>query len=193
MEQAIIDFKNLVLALIDALPPSDTPQYWAIVGGLSALLALLLLSLLTRKRNVERYGSAIRPDVSQVTFDDAGVGKGKANPLDGTGKAEPLMDAVPAARAGNANAGAATGAPSAGPDLDSSSPSGFQFFKRKSKTEAAAEAESGAVGVEEDAYLVDIEKRMLAARQQYLDGQISKQVYVEQTRDLYEKAKARMT
>jgi len=34
---------------------------------------------------------------------------------------------------------------------------------------------------------------MLGARQRYLDGELTKQAYVKETRDLYQKAKTRMT
>jgi len=88
MEQALLDFKNLVVALIDLLPPDDSPQYWAIVAGLSALLALLLLSLLTRRRNQANYGTAHRPHVDHVSFDPTGG----ASTVPPGGKPEPRID-----------------------------------------------------------------------------------------------------
>ena len=53
-------------------------------------------------------------------------------------------------------------------------------------------ADDLAVG-ETDAFLAGLEQEMLATRQLYLDGVISKEVYVSETRALYSKAQSRMT
>ncbi|MBT6123109.1 MAG: hypothetical protein HOH48_07070 [Candidatus Puniceispirillum sp.] len=53
---------------------------------------------------------------------------------------------------------------------------GFSFFKRES------------TGAKADAELVSIEQEMLAIRQLYMDERITKDVYVVETRRLYEKA-----
>ena len=85
--------------------------------------------------------------------------------------------------------------------------SGFTFFKRKSGTRdcAAAPLSNPSSGEEDytsnnasttlgdDAVLAGLEQEMLATRQLYLDGKISKEVYVSETRALYQKAKSRMT
>ena len=53
---------------------------------------------------------------------------------------------------------------------------GFSFFKRESS------------GAKADAELISIEQEMLAIRQLYMDERITKDVYVVETRQLYEKA-----
>ncbi|WP_438997261.1 hypothetical protein [Candidatus Puniceispirillum sp.] len=55
---------------------------------------------------------------------------------------------------------------------------GFSFFKRESS------------GAKADAELISIEQEMLAVRQLYMDERITKDVYVVETRRLYEKANA---
>ncbi|ADE40765.1 hypothetical protein [Candidatus Puniceispirillum marinum] len=55
---------------------------------------------------------------------------------------------------------------------------GFSFFKRESS------------GAKVDAELISIEQEMLAIRQLYMDERITKDVYVVETRRLYEKASA---
>ena len=47
--------------------------------------------------------------------------------------------------------------------------------------------------VEDDVFLLGLEQEMLATRQLYLDGLITKEVYVTETRALYDKAQSRMT
>ena len=42
-------------------------------------------------------------------------------------------------------------------------------------------------------FLLGLEQEMLATRQLYLDGLITKEVYVTETRALYDKAQSRMT
>ena len=68
--------------------------------------------------------------------------------------------------------------------------SGFTFFRKSNK-----DPSTGFIGkdLEDDKFLLGIEQEMLATRQLYLDGVISKQVYVTETRSLYEKAQSRMT
>ena len=55
---------------------------------------------------------------------------------------------------------------------------GFSFFKRESS------------GAKTDAELISIEQEMLAVRQLYMDERITKDVYIVETRRLYEKASA---
>ena len=52
---------------------------------------------------------------------------------------------------------------------------------------------NGSTSLGDDAVLAGLEQEMLATRQLYLDGTISKEVYVSETRVLYQKAKSRMT
>ena len=65
---------------------------------------------------------------------------------------------------------------------------GFRFFKK-----SRADQEHKHVKQEDDIFLLGLEQEMLATRQLYLDGFISKQVYVNETKSLYQKAKSRMT
>ena len=60
--------------------------------------------------------------------------------------------------------------------LPESMAGGFSFFKRES------------TGTKADAELISIEQEMLAIRQLYMDERITKDVYVVETRRLYEKA-----
>ena len=107
---------------------------------------------------------------------------------------------------------------SAPADNAEAQPTGFTFFKRNSKSsvahvgttqpasqdadtgiaavgEAATAAthDSQMVALDDDAFLIGLEQEMLATRQLYLDGMISKEVYVSETRALYSKAQSRMT
>jgi len=66
---------------------------------------------------------------------------------------------------------------------------GFVFHHRKSKK---ATAEANLHHEDPEAALVAIEQEMLATRQLYLDGVISKEVYVSETRALYGKAQQNM-
>ena len=67
---------------------------------------------------------------------------------------------------------------------------GFRFFKRKPKASPDAEA---ATSPDDDVFLLGLEQEMLATRQLYLDGLITKEVYVTETRALYDKAQSRMS
>ena len=84
----------------------------------------------------------------------------------------------------------------------------FTFFKRKSgnrecvaattlndisSSEEAYTSNNDSTVIGDDAVLAGLEQEMLATRQLYLDGAISKEVYVSETRVLYQKAKSRMT
>ena len=67
---------------------------------------------------------------------------------------------------------------------------GFTFFKKRGATKAG---QSETANPEDDVFLLGLEQEMLATRQLYLDGLISKEVYVTETRALYDKAQTRMT
>ena len=67
---------------------------------------------------------------------------------------------------------------------------GFRFYK-KTKRGSGLPAERSTV--EDDEFLLGIEQEMLATRQLYLDGFISKDVYISETKNLFEKAQNRMT
>ena len=67
---------------------------------------------------------------------------------------------------------------------------GFQFFKKTNRDESRSKASGN---IEDDVYLLGIEQEMLATRQLYLDGLISKEVYISESRSLFQKAQTRMT
>ena len=67
---------------------------------------------------------------------------------------------------------------------------GFQFFKKTNRDGSRSKANGN---IEDDGYLLGIEQEMLATRQLYLDGLISKEVYIAETRSLFQKAQTRMT
>lgn len=67
---------------------------------------------------------------------------------------------------------------------------GFQFFKKTNRDRSRSKANGN---IEDDVYLLGIEQEMLATRQLYLDGLISKEVYIAETRSLFQKAQTRMT
>lgn len=201
MDQLIDRISQIVSPLLaEALafvPPVDSPLYLPMLGGL-VVVALLLLLLLVRVRRKRTNAQASRVFGREVTFED-----------------------ISAETAGNASAAASSAAAPANPatevakpaaaEMDpaenaEAQPTGFTFFKRKS---AATEPRSapahdmssggdanGADAVDaagDDAVLAGLEQEMLATRQLYLDGMISKEVYVSETRALYQKAQTRMT
>ena len=63
---------------------------------------------------------------------------------------------------------------------ETNSGQGFSFFKK--------EPDSGSEAAGEDAALKAIEQEMLAVRKLYSNGHLIKEVYVSETRRLYEKA-----
>ena len=67
---------------------------------------------------------------------------------------------------------------------------GFQFFKKTNRDRSRSKPNGN---IEDDVYLLGIEQEMLATRQLYLDGSISKEVYIAETRSLFQKAQTRMT
>ena len=67
---------------------------------------------------------------------------------------------------------------------------GFHFFKKTNRDGSRSKANGN---IEDDVYLLGIEQEMLATRQLYLDGLISKEVYIAETRSLFQKAQTRMT
>ena len=134
---------------------------------------------------------------------------------------EVTFEDISAETAGNASAAASSASAPANPatevakpaaaEMDpaenaEAQPTGFTFFKRKSaatepRSAPAHDMSSGgdangadaADAAGDDAVLAGLEQEMLATRQLYLDGMISKEVYVSETRALYQKAQTRMT
>ena len=68
---------------------------------------------------------------------------------------------------------------------ETNSGQGFSFFKK--------EPDTGSEAAGEDAALKAIEQEMLAVRQLYSNGHLIKEVYVSETRRLYEKARTLKT
>ena len=201
MDQLIDRISQIVSSqLAEALafvPPVDSPLYLPMLGGL-VVVALLLLLLLVRVRRKRTNAHASRVFGREVTFED-----------------------ISAETAGNASAAASSAAAPANPatevakpaaaEMDpaenaEAQPTGFTFFKRKSaatepRSAPADDMSSGgdangadaADAASDDAVLAGLEQEMLATRQLYLDGMISKEVYVSETRALYQKAQTRMT
>ena len=201
MDQLIDRISQIVSPLLaEALafvPPVDSPLYLPMLGGL-VVVALLLLLLLVRVRRKRTNAHASRVFGREVTFED-----------------------ISAETAGNASAAASSAATPENPatevakpaatEMDpaenaEAQPTGFTFFKRKSaatepRSAPAHDMSSGgdangadaADAAGDDAVLAGLEQEMLATRQLYLDGMISKEVYVSETRALYQKAQTRMT
>ncbi len=74
--------------------------------------------------------------------------------------------------------------------FESTQKQGFHFFKKTNRDGLRSKANGN---IEDDVYLLGIEQEMLATRQLYLDGLISKEVYIAETRSLFQKAQTRMT
>ena len=184
--------------LLAFVPPVDSPLFMPLLGGLLAAALLLFVWLMIRMRRHRLNARASKVFGREITFEDV-----SAEAADGenaqvhasAASAENVSAAKDAALAGDESApGAATANAEA-------QPTGFTFFKRKPKSvDSAAVSENsnaapnaGDAGAGDDAVLAGLEQEMLATRQLYLDGMISKEVYVTETRALYQKAQGRMT
>ena len=186
---------SLLTELLGFLPPVAPQLFIPMLGGL-VLTILFLLLVLSRSRRAnarasKEFGQEITfEDISAETADSAFT----TNADTTASQVEPTRP-VTQNTADNPNENASAQA------------NGFTFFKRKSSTrECAAAPLSNASSCEEDYtsnnastalgddhVLAGLEQEMLATRQFYLDGTISKEVYVSETRALYQKAKMRMT
>jgi len=199
MEQVISNFANvaadIVGALVQSVPEPNTLPFFILFGTLLLLLALLCIWLLIRLRRARLAKAADAAFSAEVTFDDISAETAATQPRTAP---EPELEPQAAPQAVPQMAvQEGVGASSAG---DEDAPSdgergeapagGFRFFKRKSK--AVAE-DIPAESVEDDVFLLGLEQEMLATRQLYLDGLITKDVYVTETRVLYDKAQSRMT
>ena len=74
--------------------------------------------------------------------------------------------------------------------VESTQKQGFHFFKKTNRDRLRSNSNGN---IEDDVFLLGIEQEMLATRQLYLDGLISKEVYIAETRSLFQKAQTRMT
>ena len=204
MDQLIDRISQIVSPLLaEALafvPPVDSPLYLPMLGGL-VVVALLLLLLLVRVRRKRTNAHASRVFGREVTFEDVSTetaGNASAAASSAAATATPENPATEVAKPAAAEMDPAENA--------EAQPTGFTFFKRKSaatepRSAPAHDMSSGgdangadaADAAGDDAVLAGLEQEMLATRQLYLDGMISKEVYVSETRALYQKAQTRMT
>ena len=204
MDQLIDRISQIVSPLLaEALafvPPVDSPLYLPMLGGL-VVVALLLLLLLVRVRRKRTNAHASRVFGQEVTFEDISAetaGNASAAASSAAAPATPENSATEVAKPAAAEMDPAENA--------EAQPTGFTFFKRKSaatepRSAPAHDISSGgdangadaADAAGDDAVLAGLEQEMLATRQLYLDGMISKEVYVSETRALYQKAQTRMT
>ena len=189
MDSVINTVGNIVSSIIGGVVTassglSDT-IFWAILSGFFLVVALLLVWVLVRLRRARRVKAAFS-DVN-MTFDDvsAEAAKGQARP------AEVPLQKQPAA--GEPAPSPASAAPEPMPAAGEGQPTGFRFFKRKARRDDEQPVGEEATSADDDIYLLGLEQEMLATRQLYLDGLITKEVYVTETRALYDKAQSRMT
>ena len=201
MEQVISNFANfaagIVGVVVQSIPEPDTLPYFVMLGTLLMLLALLCIWLLIRLRRARLAKAADAAFSPEVTFDDISAEAAAAQPRI-EAEAEPETEPAPAPQAAQQMAVQDSVAASSADDEASpidgergeAPAGGFRFFKRKSK---AAGDDATSQSVEDDVFLLGLEQEMLATRQLYLDGLITKEVYVTETRALYNKAQSRMT
>ena len=203
MEQVTPNFANfaagIVGVVVQSIPEPDTLPYFVMLGTLLLLLALLCIWLLIRLRRARLAKAADAAFSPEVTFDDISAEAAAAQPRI-EAEAEPEIEPAPAPAPQAAPQMAVQDSVAASSADDEASPidgergeapaGGFRFFKRKSK---AAGDDATSQSVEDDVFLLGLEQEMLATRQLYLDGLITKEVYVTETRALYDKAQSRMT
>ena len=203
MEQVISNIANaaagIVGALVQSIPEPDTPPFFIMLGTLLLLLALLCIWLLIRLRRARLAKAADAAFSPEVTFDDISAETAATQPrtvpeleLEPEPEPELVPQAVPQMAVQESVAASSAGdedTPSDG-ERGEAPAGGFRFFKRKSK--AVAE-DVPAESLEDDVFLLGLEQEMLATRQLYLDGLITKEVYITETRALYDKAQSRMT
>ena len=205
MTQVIEDFVNfaagMVGGVIHAIPEVGTQQYWIMLGALLVLLGLLMVWLLVRLHRARVARNVDAVFAPEVTFDDISAQAAADSPA--MAAQEVSADALPTASAEtlattsattSATTPATTSATTSG--SESEPVAGFRFFKKKAKTadaQTAMPTTRSADDIDDDIYLLGLEQEMLATRQLYLDGLITKEVYVTETRALYDKAQNRMT
>ena len=201
----------LLAEVMTFMPPVDPSLHLPILAGFGAIVLLLLAYLVARIRKAQINARATEAFGREVTFEDISSEAASAH-----GAQAPVMPNKTAQVAGHNSAQAfeEAGAPADNAEAQSA---GFTFFKRNSKSSvayvgttqpASGDADTGIASVDEaatavkhdsqmaalddDTFLIGLEQEMLATRQLYLDGMISKEVYVSETRALYSKAQSRM-
>ena len=208
----------LLAEVMTFMPPVDPALHLPILAGSGAIVLLLLAFLVARIRKAQINARATEAFGREVTFEDISSEAASVNEAASAhGAQAPVMPDKTAQVAGHTPAHVIEEA-SAPADNAEAQPTGFTFFKRNSKSsvahvgttqpasqdadtgiaavgEAATAAthDSQMVALDDDAFLIGLDQEMLATRQLYLDGMISKEVYVSETRALYSKAQSRMT
>ena len=208
----------LLAEVMTFMPPVDPALHLPILAGSGAIVLLLLAFLVARIRKAQINARATEAFGREVTFEDISSEAASVNEAASAhGAQAPVMPDKTAQVAGH-NPAQVIEEASAPADNAEAQPTGFTFFKRNSKSSvahvgttqpASQDADTGIAAVSEaanaathhtqmaalddDAFLIGLEQEMLATRQLYLDGMISKEVYVSETRALYSKAQSRMT
>ena len=208
----------LLAEVMTFMPPVDPALHLPILAGSGAIVLLLLAFLVARIRKAQINARATEAFGREVTFEDISSEAASVNEAASAhGAQAPVMPDKTAQVAGH-NPAQVIEEASTPADNAEAQPTGFTFFKRNSKSsvahvgttqpasqdadtgiaavgEAATAAthDSQMVALDDDAFLIGLEQEMLATRQLYLDGMISKEVYVSETRALYSKAQSRMT
>ena len=202
MDKVLTDFANMsamiVEGLIKSVPEPESPLYWLMLGCLLMLLALLLMWLLVLMRRARLAKEGAATPAPEMTFSEvsaeAAAAAAPGAEDEASAERETEKPAVPQVAAEatpeSAEDAASGGSEAAVPAPATGEGSGFRFFKRKGR--GVASKPSGD-DPEDDVFLLGLEQEMLATRQLYLDGLISKEVYVTETRALYDKAQSRMT
>ena len=209
---------TLLAEVMTFMPPVDPALHLPILAGSGAIVLLLLAFLVARICKAQINARATEAFGREVTFEDISSEAASVNEAASAhGAQAPVMPDKTAQVAGH-NPAQVIEEASAPADNAEAQPTGFTFFKRNSKSsvahvgttqpasqdadtgiaavgEAATAAthDSQMVALDDDAFLIGLEQEMLATRQLYLDGMISKEVYVSETRALYSKAQSRMT
>ena len=176
-----------------------------LIGSLVLLAfmgVLMILSLILLSRSRKKQAAKVTVDDEMIetsiepAVDEAGPAIPETAEEDMTVLATSAVDAS-ADDAGDSGALASDSmaANSDASNIEAAAPAGFSFFRRK-KSSKPKVASADATDVADLPEMVEtpalhaVEQEMLATRQLYLNGHISKDVYVAETRALYARAKA---
>lgn len=187
-------------AILAALSFFNTLIGSLVLLAFMGVLMILSLILLSRSRKKQAAKAAaddkmIEPSI-EPAVDDAVPAISETAEEDMTILAASAVDAV-ADDAGDKGSPASDSAAvtSDASNVEAAAPAGFSFFRRK-KSSNSKVASTDATDVADLPEMVEtpalhaVEQEMLATRQLYLNGHISKDVYVAETRALYARAKA---
>ena len=197
----LTDFANMAAVIVESLiksvPEPDSPLYWLMLGSLLMLLALLMMWLLVRMRRARLAKEQAATPAPEMSFSDvsaeAAAQAADAEDEASAGSRTEIWSACGRSRQPRWQTGQMTPLPG---DAKSSPPPAWARGPGSGSSSERARPPSAApdgVDPEDDVFLLGLEQEMLATRQLYLDGLISKEVYVTETRALYDKAQSRMT